>query len=246
MFPIMPSTPPGLVFITHGHDKSILDQIDEAYDKFISGDIDMDHKIAESEKISADKTNEIHQHHLKLSPDEIRYMHEYTSAGLFNNATTGSEFINKHLWDSYNQGKVTPTHFNYQNGHTVDLNKLNSIISKNKLNKSLITFSGIKFDPMDHVVNNRIINAGHISSSLHHEIAVRYAESIDGIKHVLAIHHNTGDRGLYIPHRSGLSPFNEYEYVMPRNTILHIDPTPIRGVTSVHGHNVMTWKATRI
>lgn len=231
---------PTAVLVEHGFDKTLL--INESYDVFKTDDDHLIGHILKGEEISFDSDHYLHKHHLIYTPEEKSIIREYTSNGQLHGSETGSKMINKFLYNQHIENKTQQPNFVYPDGHTVDLNHLNYQISRNHIREPLVTFSGVSFNPYTKIENNKIFLPAFTSSSLHHEIAVQYAKPINGVKHVIAIHHKQFDPALYvgIP-RYRLSNFREHEVIIPKETTLIHNGKTVDGTTSIHGHKVKVW-----
>ncbi len=178
------------------------------------------------------------EHHASLSDDEKKAVYAYTYNSLP---------IHNHIENS----KDDDFHIKDEKGSVIlssKISHLDSATSKNKLPHDIITYSGIS--PLDDGVIGNIYNKTYTSSSTYPIVAHLFAsehETHDGIYHIVKIHNKKGDTGLYIGHNKELteSP-NEFEFLIPRNSMFAVDPTP----EEVHNDNGKIthkiWSAHRI
>jgi hypothetical protein len=190
------------------------------------------------------------EHVSNLEPHEHDAANAYITGGLESGHESGSKEVNTHLIESYKNGTVPKKHFEFgedeEYKRTLNLDDLDSAVTKNKHPKKLVTYSGIGFDPGEHVGEKGVLHLpAYTSSSTNKAVALMYTKGhMDSGRHVLEIHHPKGSTGLYIGDNDYLSPFGHKEHIMPRNSRLKIDKEPTSYFDN-NGETVNVWKATR-
>jgi len=176
------------------------------------------------------------KHYSKFDENHIKTIHKYSggAGGGSHNDPNGSEVMNKHLHQ--NRGKIenTPHH---------DLQKrMDRVVNRHETPHDMHVYTGIHHDhdlrkiaashnSTDHI---KIHNHAFTSTSIDKHVAKSFASrNGHGESHTIKIHVPKGHKGAYIAHHSGQSasedehgPGGEKEFVLPRNTKLHIHPKP--------------------
>ena len=191
------------------------------------------------------------EHKKSRTLEDRNALGNYISKGLNFGHDTGSSELNKHLINQYKENKPKPTNFTYvpkghcymENSETMDLHHLDNAIRKNKLKAPLTTYSGIGFDPAEHNTDNIMHFPAYTSGSLNRAVSTKYTKPNN--RHILQIDHKIGHTGAYIGNDSDISPFNDDEFIMPRNIKVKIHHTPEEH-EDTDGTKFKIWKATRI
>lgn len=159
------------------------------------------------------------EHHTNLTDDEKKSVRGYTY-----NSTPIHHHINSNIGS-----KIVDIHdINGDMVHQVNLDHLDSAINKNKLPHDFITYSGISEEPDFDSGNFRVKPSEYISSSTDPIVAHMFAsEHPNKPYHILKIHNLKGQSGLYVGYNRDLTntPL-EFEYIIPRNSVLQIHPEP--------------------
>jgi hypothetical protein len=138
--------------------------------------------------------------------------------------------INQKLIDDHN-GKKTNSSGSLSKEYTQKaIKNLDQITRHNKIRRQLHVYSGLGFDPSQHVNSQGHLLMPAFTSVTHdknvaHEFAQRnHEEGRTEAKHILHIHLKSYD---YATHISGHSDEpEEHESILPRNTTLKIHPEP--------------------
>lgn len=190
------------------------------------------------------------EHIANLDRDHHYAVDAYVTGSLEGDAQTGSEKVNKHLILRHKQGKEPDQEFTFGDdpdyAKTLNLKHLDAAIDRNKLEKTLTTYSGIGFNPRDLLQDNGLLHLpAYTSSSVSRAVSLMYAKPDDnGDRHILQITHPKGSTGLYIGDNEDLTPFRQKEHISPRNMTLKISKEP-ETHTDNYGQLVHIWKATR-
>lgn len=211
------------------------------------------------EKMFVDPFTEMSDNHASnLNTTDKLNIHSYITGGAdFKDAkdpnhTSGSSNINKKLIESHNTGGSLNKNFDF-NSHSeygkkkVNIDQLDSAISKNKLEKHLVTYSGIGFNPRDIMDSRKKIHLpAYTSSSVNSRIAHMYARKTpNNEKHILRITHPVGSTGMFVGHNPALTPYSDNEHISPRKMTISVNPTPVVHIDDNTGCKLHIWHATR-
>lgn len=144
--------------------------------------------------------------------------------------------LNRHLWEAYAR-KIKHN----EEIDDINISNLDYELENHTLHKPLYVYSGIKRNPgilASLHPKNRLFLPGYTSTSIKPSIAGEFASSLErgnlergassessmGEKHILRIHVPQGSSGYYLGSRSHFD--NEHEFLLPRQTSLHIDKKP--------------------
>ena len=177
----------------------------------------------------------------RYKPSEKKTIAHYTGTS---GGISGSLNWNRYLSSGGTRGKKPPaTHLRNMDA-----------ITNQSLAHPLHVYSGINFNPAERMKNKEFLHLPAFTSTSHDkttaaEFAIERAsrsEIPNQAAHVLHVHLKEGDRAGYISHKSEM--IGEYETVLPRNTVLRINPMP---TTTSHSdyetgkqRRVYVWHAT--
>lgn len=227
-----------VVDISHHHSKKV---VKEDFDK----DFTYDH-----EHYGEDFGTEEHMektHARNLSHEHHDAVNGYVCGGLDHGHETGSYEVNHYLLRQHRKGAEVPKNhtFSYKNEdgeetHKVNISHLDDAIAQNKHEHGLMTYSGLRFNPKDHMNEHGELHMpAYTSSSTRLDIAKGYSEQ--GGKHILRIHHPAGSTGLYMGNNEDLTPFGQHEHLAPRGMTIRVHSNP---TVTKSGHTI--WHADRI
>jgi hypothetical protein len=120
-----------------------------------------------------------------------------------------------------------------------DLDKL----TKNPIGQSLHVYSGIGFNPAEHIKDHEGVKKLHLPAytSVTHDKETAHNFSEQNLnqhdKHILHIHMKPEDRGFHVGELSSWVAKPQHETILPRNTKLHIHSSEKSGDTHI-------WHAT--
>ena len=243
--------------ISHHHTK---DNLDESINSWVNSGKPKDQQYG-TEKLSNLRTvvpywkekdpyeplAKVHTDNL-VEPRHAMAVHAYINGSLGDeDASTGSEVVNKHLLESH-KNKTEPKKFFAfpESGLNLNLNDLDEALKVNKLHGPLVTYSGLGFNPRHVMSESGLLHLpAYTSSSTHKVVALRYTTPDKEGIHVLKIQHHKGATGLYIGDNDDYSGFMQKEHIMPRGVTLKIDPNPEIHEDST-GNKLNVWKARRL
>ena len=166
--------------------------------------------------------------------DDANPVSKEHSDTLTNYSGGASGIINKKLIDDYHGKKPDPDHphskEHIQKAIQKSVNNLDQITRHNRIRRQLRVYSGLGFDPSQHVNSQGHLHMPAFTSTTHDkDVAYSFAQMNhrDGLtqaKHILHIHLMPHDNATHISGHS-LSP-DEHETILPRNTTLKIHPEP--------------------
>jgi hypothetical protein len=183
--------------------------------------------------------SELREHysdHLKMH-DSYQHLRGYTS---------GSTSINRALIADHREGK---TDMNGDRGHIERRDAIDKVLSSKELPKDIDTFSGLGFDPRNHMDENSVLHSpAFLSSSINPRTASGFGTTLHPetgkqvdyddydtapVQHILRIPVKAGSKaGTYV---NGISKFGyseaygdsgEQEFLHARGQKFKIDPTP--------------------
>ena len=136
-----------------------------------------------------------------------------------------SEGINDSLLRAYKNKEEMEPYFKERVEH---LDK----VTRNPIGHDLHVYSGIGFDPREHVNSSGHLHLPSYTSTSHSKETAHWFAHSDverdreekPTKHILHIHLNPSDHAAHVSQHSG-SP-NEHETILPRNTTLKVHPKP--------------------
>lgn len=156
-----------------------------------------------------------HDHH---SPEHKKAIKKYTENSLR---------LNRHLLDQYKAGTEPGDTFeNHNIGH------LDDVVHERALRHDLHVYSGVGFHPGEEAAKDpegKLHLPAYTSTSVNKTTALNFATDRFDSKgerhnHILHIHLKPGQKGHYIGERGYHG--NEYEFLLPRNTTLKVNPKP--------------------
>lgn len=156
--------------------------------------------------------------------------HSDTLANYTGASSGSSAIINKKLIDDYYGKKPDPAKEHIQKATQKAINNLDQITKHNRIRRQLSVYSGLGFDPSQHVNSQGHLHMPAFTSATHDkEVAYSFAQMNhkDGLtqaRHILHIHLMPYDNATHISGHS-LSP-HEHETILPRNTTLKVHPEP--------------------
>jgi hypothetical protein len=168
-----------------------------------------------------------HTHFNGLNHDERKTAHDFIHIGLRQDPqySSGSVRINTHLLGAYNADAIPQPFIKHHNGELFDLHTMDKALENSKLPHDLTTYSGIGFNPADHLIDRSILKSPtFLATSTRRFVSGKYALGYgEKLHHILQIQHHKNDSGLYVGNITPLSSFSDDEYILPRNTTLKID-----------------------
>lgn len=170
-----------------------------------------DYVVAQAKTNHLNKTFETH--YSNFNGDERKHLIDYTES---------SNNLNGYLWDNHPRK-------DYENSfHDEKINHLDSAMTRHKTPHKLTVFSGTKFDPRNHMDENKIVHhPAYLSTSLSKKTAASFGTTnyhvdengrVESEKHVLKIHVPKNHPGAYVDHFSDNK--GEKEFILPRGTKL--------------------------
>jgi hypothetical protein len=206
-------------------------------------------------------TDLVAQHKKNLTGEDMHNINHLTTGGLSYGGETGSALINDHCHKQFKKDGVKPSHFtipkndeendDYTSGSKINLDSIDNSLKKNKLEKSMKTYSGIPFNPSDRVGKQGLLHLPAFTSSTRNRgTAAIYASAAkratgSDVSHILEIHHPKGATGAYIGNDEDYTPFSDDEFIHPRGTTLKIHPEPTK-YDLEDGKECHVWKARRL
>lgn len=193
------------------------------------------------------------EHSRNLNSSHEDAIRAYVTGGLDAGHETGSGEVNAHLIESHIKKTPIKKTFDFSRdddpdypSQTLHIDHLDDALSLNKLDKQLITYSGLGFNPAHIMKDNLLHLPAYTSSSTNKQVALIYARpDNNGDGHILQIHHPKGSTGMYIGDNEDYSPFYQKEHLMPRGVTIKIDQIP-----EIHegddGKKLHVWKAKRL
>jgi hypothetical protein len=241
-----------VAMIDHGYHRIVPSMlIDHGFDRNIISE----GKISDWVQGTGHPSEEIHpelrkSHIDNLSKEECDCIGHYIYGGLYAGHETGSKALNMHLLSEHNIGNPKPASFTIpETSETSEvkynLPKLDSALSKNKLDRDLTTYSGLGFNPKPKTSDGVTHFPAYISSSPNRAVATKYSKPIDSIRHILKIEHKSGQRGAYIGNDRKITDFHDDEFIMSRHQNLKIDQIPEEHENK-HGDKFHIWNAKRL
>ena len=190
------------------------------------------------------------EHCANLDPYHHHSVMAYITGGLEDGHDTGSAYVNEHLLKSHKSKRTPKKVFKFGDdefGPELHLDHLDEALERNTLDKKLVTYSGVGFNPKELAgENGKIFLPAYVSSSTSKAVALMYAKpDKNQVHHMIQITHPKGSTGLYIGDNEDLSSFRQKEHIMPRNSMIKIHPEP-EVHTDNMGNELHVWKATRI
>ena len=190
------------------------------------------------------------QHVGNLEEKHYTAVDAYIMGGLEDGHETGSKFVNEHLIKRHAANKEPNKEFSFGDDDfkkVLNIDHLDSALERNTLEKQLVTYSGLGFNPKDIMKDNGLLHLpAYTSSSTNRAVSLLYAKKDNNnIRHVMQIKHPKGSTGLYIGDNDDLSPFMQKEHIMPRNTTVKVSPEPEEHMDNM-GNKLYVWKATRL
>jgi heat shock protein HspQ len=165
--------------------------------------------------------------------------------------TSASKPLNKMLYNLHKEGnKNVPEKMDITGSYnfTHDIPALDAAIHRNKTEHDLTTYSGISWHPhkkMDDSGN--VFLPAYTSTSTSKSVAHGFSKNNkphDTDVHILKIHHPVGSTGLYTHDDPTITQYvGENEFIMPRNSVIKVNPTP--EVYEDDNHTVHVWTAHR-
>lgn len=185
-----------------------------------------------------------------LDDKDKQTLYHYVNHGLEINPPmrSGSSHVNATLM---NRAEYSP-YVEYPDGYRFNIIHMDSVLHKTGVPQDKFsTYSGIRFDPSKVKDEKNHINFPcYMSSSTRRATAARYSlagfpDSID--HHILHIHHHKDQRGIYIGHNPEITKFKDDEFILPRLSLLKLNPTPDTYASTYKGmtRNFHVWHANR-
>ena len=164
------------------------------------------------------------------------------------NYTDLSRPLSRVLWDHHKQG-TTPSSKISVNDQHFDLDALDKITTKSKLNKSMTLYSGIRHDPSKHMDDTGHVHIpAYTSTSEQYSVAHKFANrqarrSDDGDTkadgHVLRFNMKKGQHAVDISGKSIES--HEKERLLPRNIKVNLNHAETN--INSEGRKIHVWDA---
>jgi hypothetical protein len=200
--------------------------------------------------MSHPKLFEDHMKNLNVNDQHI--IHKFIHIGLQQTPPhkSGSVRLNHHLLGASNAGMMHKPVLQYDNGDSFSFSHMDDALDKNKLQHKLVTYSGVNFDPSEKMSEYGFINSPtYLSSSTRKFVAAKYAAEhlTNDVHHIIELHHNVGDSGIYVGNRTKLSSFSDDEFIMPRNSVIKMDGAydDYHHIYNSKQHTFRVWKASR-
>lgn len=194
-----------------------------------------------------DKHKDLVKHYSGFTPDHKKAIKEYTRTSINLNKTLLSEHKG---FDHKGNPHDEEDHKRYM----PQIKKLDSAMKKHKTPEDMHVYTGLGYSPAQYKSKDhngtdpiKVHHPAFTSTSISRKEANTFAESSphhenDSMKdhvHMMKIHVPKGSHGAYVDHHS--SNDGEKEFMLPRNSKLHVHPVP---EYSQNGHSKMAiWHA---
>lgn len=181
---------------------------------------------------------ELHDNQKMLTPEQSDAILNYTKS---------STDINSSLIKNHKKDTPIPDNL------TDDINHLDNLTKNHELHRPITTYSGLGFDPRNHINEKGIMySPAFMSSSINPVTADSFAKALDekgtrkydiegSYRHMVKIRHNKGDPGYYLGDHSKLD--HEKEFLIPRGVDIHFEQNPEK-IETQHDGTLHIWNAT--
>lgn len=187
--------------------------------------------------------------HPNMQEAVLKYVH----AGKLCNHETGSSELSKFLHQCHKENKPVPEHFTFKsnsehNDIPFHIPSMDAAVKSHTLPYDLKTYSGVGFDPSEHMSGTRVVKyPAYMSSSPSRSVVSKYAKNVNGVHHIVEIQHRKGQHGLYIGNHPDVTIYKQNEFITPRN--IHLKFGQDHEHETHHddqGNEYKIWKATRL